>query len=509
MHNPEQEVSSNHYPIVIMSFNRPSYLQKVLDSLKNQTIKTPEINIHLFQDGAQNKFDGTTIDVEPMNECIKLFKDFFPDGNVHNSFLNLGVALNFDRAENYIFNEVGADCAFFFEDDMELMPNYVEALISLSSYALSEPKVSYIAAYGNHVASLIEQHSNASRLEPLEHKWGFSLTRRQWLAQRHLIEPYLDIIRSAEYSKRDHIRIKQYFNSLGYDSPGTSQDAAKDIAGLVLGVAKLNTVICLGRYIGETGQHFNRKAFVDGGYDRTITFDGDIPKFSFPTASRLDEIISNSRKKYKFDPPRASSQLAQDGSSNVDRDLSIKPQMSDLEIEMFVKFVGKSEKYLEFGAGGSTLLAAVSGAQSIISVDSDANWLEKVKSSREATGIPLEIVLADIGPVGDWGVPLGTADAIKWPSYYLSVWNDLKTPPDVVMVDGRFRVACALQALIRMEKDGIVLFHDFWNRPHYHTILPFCDVLDRVDTLAVLKLSELADFRKMALLISRYAVDYN
>jgi hypothetical protein len=60
-----------------------------------------------------------------------------------------------------------------------------------------------------------------------------------------------------------------------------------------------------------------------------------------------------------------------------------------------------------------------------------------------------------------------------------------------------------------MERGGVLLFHDFWNRPHYHTILPFCDVLDRIDTLAVLKLNDFADFRQLALLISRYVVDYN
>ena len=59
--------------------------------------------------------------------------------------------------------------------------------------------------------------------------------------------------------------------------------------------------------------------------------------------------------------------------------------------------------------------------------------------------------------------------------------------PDAVLIDGRFRVACLLQAIIHCKPDCILLFHDFFDRSHYHVVLKHVDLLTRVDTLAVMR----------------------
>ena len=59
--------------------------------------------------------------------------------------------------------------------------------------------------------------------------------------------------------------------------------------------------------------------------------------------------------------------------------------------------------------------------------------------------------------------------------------------PDAVLIDGRFRVACLLQAIIHCKPDCILLFHDFPDRPYYQVVLKHVDVLARVDTLAVMR----------------------
>ncbi|MDR7058690.1 MULTISPECIES: hypothetical protein [unclassified Sphingopyxis] len=59
--------------------------------------------------------------------------------------------------------------------------------------------------------------------------------------------------------------------------------------------------------------------------------------------------------------------------------------------------------------------------------------------------------------------------------------------PDAVLIDGRFRVACLLQAIIHCKPDCVFLFHDFQDRPQYHGVLRHVDVLARVDTLAVMR----------------------
>jgi len=42
---------------------------------------------------------------------------------------------------------------------------------------------------------------------------------------------------------------------------------------------------------------------------------------------------------------------------------------------------------------------------------------------------------------------------------------------DVILVDGRDRVRCALQSIPKLKKNGIMLIHDFWNREKYHVLL--------------------------------------
>ena len=55
------------------------------------------------------------------------------------------------------------------------------------------------------------------------------------------------------------------------------------------------------------------------------------------------------------------------------------------------------------------------------------------------------------------------------------------------LVDGRFRVACALEALARCQPHTVLLFHDFWNRTPYHPVLAFTDWLGSCDSLALLR----------------------
>jgi hypothetical protein len=58
---------------------------------------------------------------------------------------------------------------------------------------------------------------------------------------------------------------------------------------------------------------------------------------------------------------------------------------------------------------------------------------------------------------------------------------------DVVLVDGRFRVAAALKALWHIDDASVVLIHDWTPRKEaYGRVLAYYDVVDKVDTLIVL-----------------------
>lgn len=128
---------------------------------------------------------------------------------------------------------------------------------------------------------------------------------------------------------------------------------------------------------------------------------------------------------------------------------------------------------LEYGSGGSTVLAAEMAGKTVTSVESDRGWVEMMKAWFRANP-PASVVQlhhADIGPTAGWGRPADESAFRKWPGYALSVWG-LRgfKQPDVVLVDGRFRPACLMTVALRTTKPVTVLFDDYTGRRAYHTV---------------------------------------
>lgn len=170
----------------------------------------------------------------------------------------------------------------------------------------------------------------------------------------------------------------------------------------------------------------------------------------------------------------------------------MQPHMTAAEVTQFELQLAGLGSLLEFGCGGSTLVAARQ-VRRIVSVDSDPAWLGRVQAEVAREVVEFTPFHADIGPVGEWGYPTDEDRIRDWPRYHTQIWRGLNGSPDAVLIDGRFRVACLLQSIIHCKPDCIFLFHDFRDRPHYHVVLKHADVLARVDTLAVLRAKQLVD----------------
>ena len=173
------------------------------------------------------------------------------------------------------------------------------------------------------------------------------------------------------------------------------------------------------------------------------------------------------------------------------------PMMTWPEAELFERHVADAT-YFEYGAGGTTALASAV-ARSVTTVDLSATWLEAVASS--APGARRFHV--DLGPLADWSYP-ATADRQEhWPAYAASLDRVAAADTDVVFVDGRFRVACALTALLRFPK-ATVLVHD-WMRTGYHVLMEHAMIIEEVDTLVVLARRPDFDASAAGELLRRYA----
>ena len=166
----------------------------------------------------------------------------------------------------------------------------------------------------------------------------------------------------------------------------------------------------------------------------------------------------------------------------------MQPAMSVPEVELFCSFLRCCSNYVEFGTGGSTILACSLVRTSVTSVDSSPDWLKMVEGHCAAQPANLKptLVHADIGPTRDLGYPQDDRFRNLWPNYHSWIWSDKAAlGADLFLVDGRFRVACFIQALLRASHSSVIIIHDFANRPHYHVIKEFSHEIAAVETLSV------------------------
>jgi hypothetical protein len=188
--------------------------------------------------------------------------------------------------------------------------------------------------------------------------------------------------------------------------------------------------------------------------------------------------------------------------------LSLKPHMTDAEFALLSKNLDGAKSMLEFGCGGSTVLAGFHGVAKIVSVDSDQEWLDKVVEAPELTSANFLPIHVDIGPTGPWGFPTDKGHALKWPNYYTSAWSHFSDAPDLVLIDGRFRVACALYSMMKCSAKTKYVIHDFWNREYYHGVLEFLECVERADSLAVFVAKDAVDWQKLAQVLIAHAHDF-
>ena len=185
-------------------------------------------------------------------------------------------------------------------------------------------------------------------------------------------------------------------------------------------------------------------------------------------------------------------------------------RLSNYEKELLQKELKKSKNYLEFGSGGSTILAVTEGlCENIVSVESDYNWIEELKTSNtinSAQNLTFEYV--DVGNVGSWGTPIEADKKELFPNYSSKVFKDFPYDYDLVFIDGRFRVACTLQTILNCSKEVTIIIHDYNNRPQYHCVLNFLDIIYTIDTIAVFKIKKNINKVKLYKYYEKYKYNY-
>ena len=172
--------------------------------------------------------------------------------------------------------------------------------------------------------------------------------------------------------------------------------------------------------------------------------------------------------------------------------------MSPKEIETLTGLLEASEHYFEFGMGGSTCLAARTVAGSVTAIDSDADWIEKVRQEIGQPDKDVTLKHVDIGPTGNWGTPIGTGSRDSFPRYSTSIRAAKLDVIDFCLVDGRFRIACFLEALGQLRSDALLAIHDYAVRPEYHLVEEFARPILTCQQLTVFVRRMSADRQRIA-----------
>jgi len=174
------------------------------------------------------------------------------------------------------------------------------------------------------------------------------------------------------------------------------------------------------------------------------------------------------------------------------------PWMTESELHLFRETLTKAEAYIEYGIGGSTVFAAgFENLKCMKSFESADEWIQKVSQNPVLSAAlkagRLELTHRDLGPVKMYGYPLYENK---------EKFRRFSDPPvgtcadhvrRVVLVDGRFRVACFLKMLACMNPEQAamtqLLMHDYIpERAYYRAVEEFADIIEKRDKLALFEM---------------------
>jgi protein O-GlcNAc transferase len=165
----------------------------------------------------------------------------------------------------------------------------------------------------------------------------------------------------------------------------------------------------------------------------------------------------------------------------------MQPHMSRDDMLMFYRYLAKSKSYFEFGSGGSTYQASIrENNKRIVSVESDFEWHTKLKSLIKNPLV--QFIYCDIKTVPNtWGNPGEGSTVEDWRKYSGAIQTYGDKEIDLILIDGRFRVACCLNCFDVISDTCLIAFDDFLDRPPYHIVLDFYEIVERTkDTRMVI-----------------------
>jgi len=245
-------------PIVLIAFNRPNYFYQTCQSIAQEA---KDREVYLFLDGPKNQNDIFNI-----NTVKWTFSNFFPNGYLHESQSNIGIAFNTKKAREVVFEKHKR--AIFIEDDLVLEPYYLSMTDRLMDKLENDPNVGMINCFAgaatrfNDLNSIENQEKNKSKLIACSHTYAIGMWAEKYEKIKPILYEYYKLL-PIVYKNRPHQPIIDFWRNKGLGSGMniTSQDKATDSSMLLVNQYKVSTYTNNLKYVGEMGDNSNTIAF--------------------------------------------------------------------------------------------------------------------------------------------------------------------------------------------------------------------------------------------------------
>lgn len=138
--------------------------------------------------------------------------------------------------------------------------------------------------------------------------------------------------------------------------------------------------------------------------------------------------------------------------------------------EYFKKKLNNCKFYFEYGSGSSTLYVDKK-FKKYISIETDKSFYSLIKTKLKKKN---SLKFMSLGLVGEFSYPF-YVNKNKIKSYVesIDIFIHKKSFPDLILIDGRFRVACCLNLLKFKEiinNKSIIILDDFRKRENYKVL---------------------------------------
>jgi len=298
---PKQEVGKSEAG-VILGWNRTDYFTEVVQSIA-QNPESQTLPWFLFLD----KYEDQRVTDAQINVAQKLFPKLY----VIQRDRNLGCGRNIIDARRQIFDELGFDYGWFFEDDLVVAPNYMQYCRNLMTWGE--------ANYDNcgAVQGWIKCKEPTEWKTKNRHKvrttydnwWAYMMSKKSWNSMNKFMFSFQDLFLGGDYNKRPHRSIVDWFRRsmkdppkvLGhrllpegapttrarlkyFGQPPTGQDAATMVGFYQAGWGRLTPIVNRSRYIGMHGIHMNT------GYWERMKF-GEVNMDIFPGDHDIESFV--------------------------------------------------------------------------------------------------------------------------------------------------------------------------------------------------------------------------